>query len=217
MKVVALITAKGGTGKSSAACSLAVAAQEAGLRSYVLDLDPQGTARNWFERRQAATPEVASIDASRVSVALATLARQGMDLVFVDTAGVDSPATTAAMQAADLTLIPARPSIADIEAARPTVRALMKLGRSFAFVLNQVPPGRSIRTSDAYRALSLSGAVAGTSLATRMDHVDALAEGLGVTERDPTGKAAGEVRELLQWITLRLDGKTDGSEETRVA
>ena len=215
MKVIAFVTQKGGTGKSSLAVSLAVAAQETGSKSYVLDLDQQGTAKNWFERREAPTPEVASIEASRVPTALATLAKQGVDLVIIDTPGIDSPATTAAMQAADLCLIPARPSIADIEAARPTVRALMKLGRQFCFVLNQAPPGRSVRTSDAYRVLQLSGAVAGVALATRTDHVDAMAQGVGVTERDPAGKAAAEVRELLQWIMLRLDGKN--GEEARVA
>ena len=210
MKVIALVTQKGGTGKSSLAVSLAVAAQESGTWAYLLDLDQQGTAKSWFERREAEAPEVAAIDASRVPAALATLRKQGVQLVLIDTPGVDSPATVAAMQAADLCVIPARASIADIEATRPTVQSLLKLGRPFCFVLNQVPAGRSGRASDAFRVLQLSGAVAGATLATRTDHVDALAAGQGVTERDPAGKAAAEIRELLAWLTQRMDGKTDG-------
>lgn len=205
MKVIALVTQKGGTGKSSLAVSLAVAAQEQGLKPYVLDLDPQGTATSWFERREAEGPEVAALDASKVPAALDALRRQGCDVVFVDTPGVDTPGTAAAMQAADLCLIPARPSIADIEATRPTVRTLMKLGREYAFVLNQCPPGRTIRTNDAYRALKISGTVADTTLALRTDHVDALALGQGVTERDPDSKAAREIRALLKWALTRLD------------
>ncbi len=216
MKVLALTTQKGGTGKSSLAVSLAVAAQERGLKVYVIDLDPQGTAKNWYERRQASTPEVATVDPNRLGTALAALKRQGLNLVILDTPGVDTPAATAAMQAADLCLIPARPSVADIEATRPTVRSLSKLGRPFAFVLNQCPPGRSIRTTDAFRVLQLAGAVAGVSLAMRADHMDALASGQGVTERDSSGKAAGEVRDLLQWIFVRMEGKKDG-QEARVA
>ena len=50
----------------------------------------------------------------------------------------------------------------------------------------------------------------------RADHMDALASGQGVTERDPSGKAAGEVRDLLQWIFVRMEGKRDG-QEARVA
>lgn len=217
MKTVAFVTQKGGTGKSSLAVSLAVAAQERGLKAYVIDLDPQGTSRNWYERREADGPEVAAIDASRLPEAIMALERQRYDLAILDTPGVDTPATTAAMQAADLCLIPARPSVADIEATRPTVRSLTKLGKSFAFVLNQCPAGRSVRTSDAFRALQLAGAVSGISLALRADHVDALAQGLGVTERDPEGKAAGELRNLLQWVLNRMEGRKHDQEKARIA
>lgn len=217
MKTIALVTQKGGTGKSSLAVSLAVAAQEKGLRVYVIDLDPQGTAKNWFERREAETPQVATIDANQLQAALATLEKQGHDLVVLDTAGVNTPATVSAMQAADLCLIPARPSIADIEATRPTTASLTKLGKPFAFVLNQCPPGRSIRTSDAYRVLQLGGVVSTASLATRADHIDALALGQGVTERDSQGKAAREIRNLLQWVMNKMEGAADGHQKARVA
>ena len=63
----------------------------------------------------------------------------------------------------------------------------------FAFVLTQCPSGPTPRASDAYRALQLDGVVAGTAVAMRVDHIDALAHGLGVTERNPTGKAAAEI------------------------
>lgn len=217
MKVLTLATQKGGTGKSSLAVSIAVAAQERGLKVYVIDLDPQATAKNWFERRQAPTPEVASIDPNRIPAAIGALAKQWYDLVVVDTPGVDTPATTAAMQACDLCLIPARPSVADIEATRPTVRSLTKLGKAYSFVLNQCPAGRSVRTSDAFRALQLSGAVSGVTLAMRADHMDALAQGQGVTERDPAGKAAGEVRDLVQWMLIKMEMGANVQEAARVA
>jgi chromosome partitioning protein len=217
MKVIAFATQKGGAGKSSLVVSLAVAAQERGQKVYVIDLDPQGTARNWFERRQADAPEVAALDASRLASALATLRKQKHDLVLIDTQGVDSPATVAAMKAADLCLIPSRPSVADIEAARPTVGSLAKLKRPFAFILTQCSPRPTQRSADAFRALQLLGMVSTASIAQRTDHVDALAVGQGVTERDPDGRAASEVRALLDWITNRLNkGKSHG-EETRIA
>ena len=216
MRTIALVTQKGGTGKSSLAVSLAVAAQEAGQKVYIIDLDPQATAKKWYERREAESPQVAAIDANQIGVALATLAKQGHDLVFIDTAGVDTPATISAMQAADLCLIPARPSIADIEATRATVNSLTKLGKAFVFVLNQCQPGKSMRTSDAYRVLNLGGVVAPTTLATRTDHMDALAMGQGVTERDTNSKAAIEIRDLLHWIMNKLEGRAH-EQETRVA
>ena len=217
MHVVALATQKGGTGKSSLAVSLAVAAMERGVKVIVMDMDPQGTARNWYERRKAPLPQVASVEASRLPAVLAKLWAQGCELVFIDTAGVDLPSAAACMQAADLCLIPARPSIADIEATKPTVRSLAKLGRAFAFVLNQCPSGRTLRASDAYNALQLDGIVAGTAIANRVDHIDALAQGLGVTERNPAGKAASVIRDLLQWVLLRVNWKRNHEEKACVA
>jgi chromosome partitioning protein len=41
-------------------------------------------------------------------------------------------------------------------------------------------------------------------VALRADHMDALACGLGVTEHDPRGKAAAEIRDLLEWVLGRL-------------
>jgi chromosome partitioning protein len=217
MHVVALATQKGGTGKSSLAVSLAVAARERGLKVFVLDMDPQGTARNWYQRRKNPHPQVATIEWSRLPAALERLRATGCNLVFIDTPGVDAPAATASLQEADLCLIPARPSIVDIEATIPTVRSLTKLGRPFAFVLTQCPSGSTPRASDAYRALQLDGAVADTAIAMRVDHIDALARGLGVTERNPTGKAAAETRDLLQWVLTRMRSNWSHEESARVA
>ena len=205
MHVVALVTQKGGTGKSSLAVALAVAAEERGLKVAVVDTDPQGTATEWSKRRQAPTPEVIPLNWAALSSRLYALERAGHDLVFVDTQGADGHASAAAIREAHLCLLPVRPSIADIEAAKPTVRDLSDRQKAFAFVLNQCPVGgRTQRTSNAFRALQLVSAVADVSLAMRADHMDALACGLGVTEHDPRGKAAAEVRALLDWVLTRL-------------
>ena len=58
MRVVALVTQKGGTGKSTLAASLAIAAEAAGEKVAALDLDPQASLTNWGQRRQADTPMV---------------------------------------------------------------------------------------------------------------------------------------------------------------
>ena len=64
--------------------------------------------------------------------------------------------------------------------------------------------GRTSRTSNAYRALQLISGVCDATLAFRADHMDAMAAGLGVTEQAPRGKAAEEVRALLDWTLARL-------------
>lgn len=207
MRIIAFVTQKGGTGKSTLAASLAVAAGEAGERVAALDLDPQASLSHWGERRAAELPLVDRTTPDKLTQALNALASHGYTLAIIDTAGIDSPAATAAMRVADMALIPARPSLADIEATKPTYAALSRLGRPYAFVLNQCAPQlKSGRAADAAKALSLLGLMAQPMIVLRADHQDAFAFGLGVTEHDPNGKAADEVRGLWQWANSKMKG-----------
>jgi chromosome partitioning protein len=217
MKTLAFMTQKGGTGKTTLAASIAVAAQEAGEKVFLIDLDPQGSLSGWSIRREADSPPVDKITPDKLAAAVNGLAQAGYTLAIIDTAGIDTAATAAAMAAADLSLIPARPSALDIEAARPTMSALMRLGRPFAFVLNQAPSGRTARPLDASRALGLLGVLAQPFIVQRADHLDAMALGQGVTERDPHGKAAEEIRQLWTWINQRMEKPHHGEKASRIA
>jgi len=53
MKVVSFVTQKGGSGKSTTAASIAVAAFQQGRRVFLLELDRQGTLSDWADARQA--------------------------------------------------------------------------------------------------------------------------------------------------------------------
>ena len=61
MRVISFVTQKGGSGKSTLAFCCAVAAQEKGKRSIILDMDPQGTATAWFKDRESETPTLATV------------------------------------------------------------------------------------------------------------------------------------------------------------
>lgn len=212
MHILALISRKGGTGKSTLAIGLAGAALEAGHHVCVVEADPLGTVSNWRMRRAAATPTVESVhDGYSLLPRLRKLAADGVTLAIVDTAGGWSDTFNAAVRAADLCLIPARPSIADIEAAKPTLAAVRAAEKPFAFVLNQTPV-RSYRIgnatdtlNDAAAAFELSDVIALPAIVARNDQQDALALGLTVTEFAGDGKSAAEIRGLWQWVKARLD------------
>jgi chromosome partitioning protein len=88
-----------------------VAAFQQGRRVFMLELDRQGTLSDWTESRKADEgPDFERFDATALDQALSMLKAEGYDLVVIDTAGIDSPATNAAMRAADLCLIPCRPT-----------------------------------------------------------------------------------------------------------
>ena len=140
------------------------------------------------------------------------IARRGVSLTIVDTAGGWSDASRGAMAAADFCLIPARPSPADIEAAAPTLAAVRESGKPFAFVLNQVQ-ARSARLNGAAGslgeravALKMADVLALPAIVLRNDQQeDALGVGLGVTEYAPRGKSAEEIRGLWRWVWARLN------------
>lgn len=206
MKTLTLVTQKGGSGKSTLAASLAVAAEQAGERVFILDLDRQGTLANWIDRREIETPGFDRVATSaELETALAALEQQKFTLVVLDTPGTDSPLVTSAISAADLCLIPTRPTPADLEATQPTLEAIHSTRSKFAFVLNQTPI-RSSRLSEAAKGLKMMGVLADPPIAQRMDFQDALGSGQGVTEYNPNGKAAEEVRDLWRWLKKKLKG-----------
>src|SRR5215204_3291528 len=128
---------------------------------------------------------------------------RGLRLMLIDTPGVDSAGTLAAIRAADLCLIPCRPTPADLRAFKPALAAVYRLDKEFAFVLNQAPP-RSYRVRDASDGLAALGMLADVTIVTRNDHQDAIGMGQGVTEFNPGGQAADEVRRLWAWLERRV-------------
>jgi chromosome partitioning protein len=200
MKAITFVTQKGGSGKSTLCISLAVAAQEAGHSVCILEMDRQATISDWLDHRTAEGPEVAQIDAVMVQ-----LRESAYDYVFIDTPGVDSTGTLSAIRAADLCIIPCRPTPADLRAFKPTLAAVYRLEKKFAFVLNQTPP-RSYRIRDAADGLAVLGILPDVNIVARTDHQDAIGVGQGVTEFNPKGQAATEVRRLWSWIERRMQG-----------
>jgi chromosome partitioning protein len=206
MKVLTLVTQKGGTGKSTLAASLAVAAIQAGEKVFALELDRQGTLGRWIDRRSDDQPgfdKITSADA--LDPALHTLKSQGFSLVIIDTPGADSPAVTAAIRAADLCLVPTQPTPADLEATTPTLEAIQATRRRFVFVLNRTPVKGS-RLTEAAAGLKMLGVLAEPPIAQRTDHQDAIGLGQGVTEFNPHGKAADEISQLWAYLAKKLKG-----------
>jgi chromosome partitioning protein len=211
MHAIAFVTQKGGAGKSTLAACLAVAAQEAGEKVFLIDMDPQRSLLSWGQTRAAETPGVDSVLPTKLEGALAALVQNGYTIAIIDTAGADTPATTAAMKAADLCLIPSRPSAFDVRASEATRDSLKTLKKPFAFVLNQCPPGpHNSRAKDGARALELMGGLVTPFIANRVDYQTAALTGQGVTELNPNGRAAEEIRELWDSIKRRLKGHSHG-------
>jgi len=217
MRTLTLATQKGGSGKSTLAIGLAIAAMEDGEHVVLLETDRQGTVSKWAERRSQTEPVIERIaEAYELERSLRRLAAKGCTLAIIDTpSGNDGP-VAAAIGAADLCLIPARPSPADIEAAHSTLYTVRKLKKEFAFVLNQTP-ARTGRPSHVAAALNGYGVLALPYIVQRNDHQDSLGAGLSVSEFAPDGKAAEEVRALWRWVKGKLEHELTIDEQTPIA
>lgn len=204
MKTIAVISQKGGAGKSTLALHLAVAAENAGKPTVVIDLDPQASATSWKDLRKERAPDVISAQASRLAQVLATAAQHKADFAVLDTAPHSETTALAAARAADLVLIPCRPAILDLRAISNSVELAKLAARPAWVVLNAVPPRGSLADEAASAVAQYGVPIAPVRIGQRASYVHALTLGLTAPEFEPQGKAAAEIRELFEWACTQV-------------
>lgn len=209
MKTVAILSQKGGTGKTTLAINLAVeAAKSLGAPVGLIDLDPQASAASWGDSRDPLNPKVTSCQASRLGHQLERFRSKGIGLTFIDTAPHSEAVSLAAARAADLVLIPLRPAIFDLRAIAMTID-LIGVAKVPAYaVLNAVPPRGSLANEAAEAILSYGLSLAPVRIAQRSAFVHSLTHGQAISEYEPSGKGNAEVSELFAWVSSILEIKT---------
>lgn len=198
MKTIAILSQKGGAGKTTLAVHLAVAAEKDRKTTALIDLDPQASATSWGDSREQDTPIVISAQATRLPNILTTATEQGADLALVDTAPHSEKSALQAARAADLVLIPCRPAIFDLRAIGDTVE-LIKLAKVDAvIVLNGVPP-RGRLADEAIEAVSTYELpVLPVRIGQRAAFTHSVTIGQTAQEYEPSGKAAAEIKRLYK-------------------
>ena len=200
MKTIAVLSQKGGTGKTTLALHLAVAAEAAGHTAVVIDLDPQSSAGGWGDSRKAEGPTVAMGHAPRLASILHAADANGVSLALLDTAPHSQGDALAAAQSCDVILIPCRPGILDLRAIGATVQIARLAGKPAAVVLNACPPqGRTLADEAAEACRGYGVEVAPFRLTQRAAFAHALASGQTAQEYEPDGKAAEEIQQLYKW------------------
>ena len=205
MKVIALIAQKGGTGKTTLAISLAVAAEKMGSSTVVVDLDPQATACNWSDRRTEKVPIVIDAQPARLPQALQKASEAGLKLALIDTPARSEQAALAAAKVADLVLVPCRPQVYDIETIPNTIDILALAGNKPGMVVFNAIPHQGNRHEQASRAAQDLGInVCPATVGQRAAFGDAAALGLSVQDYEANGKAALEIRHVYKYVMRQL-------------
>jgi chromosome partitioning protein len=197
MKIITIAAQKGGVGKTTLAVNLAVAAEAAGIRTALADLDPQESATAWYERRAGDAPHVEPLSARRLPAWLAAARASGFGLAIIDTPPAAGAEAAEAVQLSDLALIPCRPSLIDLEAIRRTAQLVTIAAKPAFVVLNAAPVSARILLDDAGELARAAGlACAPVVIRERSAFRHAWPQGLAVSEFEPGGKASREIAAL---------------------
>ncbi|MEM7729060.1 MAG: AAA family ATPase [Pseudomonadota bacterium] len=208
MKTITLASRKGGAGKTTLAAHLAVLALDRGS-VLLLDADPQGSLRWWWDQREGDAPQLAEVKAGALAETVKAAEGEGFATVVVDCAPHAEAGIAEAMRVADLVIVPCRPGPLDLAAVPATLAMSTALRKPALAVLNAAPPPQGVGEPTIVREarLALEGAgvkVAETAIATRAALSHALISGEAVTEFDASGKAAREMQSLWREIASEL-------------
>ena len=207
MIVISVVAQKEGAGKTTLSLGLGCAAGAAGLSAVVVDLDPQATAASWGDRRAADAPTVLSVQPSRLPRILDAAVAQDVDLAVIDSAPRAEQSAIAAVKAADLVLLPTRPSVYDLETVLTTVELVRAVRPDVLLrcVLNAVP-ARGPREAQARALLSELGVPLFDCALGHRAAVDyAAVVGLTAQEYEPAGKAVAEMIALYESVCGIVD------------
>ena len=200
MQTVALISQKGGAGKTTVALHLAVAFATSGRNTAVIDLDPQASATNWADRREAELPVVISAHASRLQHEMRRAKDAGCQVLVLDTAPHSDRTALDAAKAADIILMPCRAAILDIEAVTTTLDLVYTTGKPVYAVLNATTPQGHEAREAAEALADLNVHTCPTWLGNRVAFARSLISGQAAQEIDPKGKAAQEIEQLHAFV-----------------
>ena len=205
MKTVAILSRKGGTGKTTIATNLAIAAEKAGHTTALIDLDPQVSAAKWGDNRNGDTPAVISTHSERLPKILQLAADNGATFAILDTAPHTEASALDAARAAEMVIIPCKPALIDLQAIGSTIDVTRLAKTPARIVFNSVPP-RGDLTAQAREAVSIYNVpCAPCELGHRIAYVHAYNAGLATQEFEPSGKASREVQALYDYLASEMD------------
>lgn len=209
--VITIAQQKGGSGKTTLAAHLAVAWTLAGQRVAILDVDPQGSLGQWFERREDRLGE-AAIDLSFRTASGWGARREAKaltrdhDLVVVDTAPHADREARSAMENASLVVVPVQPTPSDLWATQATLELAGNERIPAMMVLNRVP-ARARLTAEIEAALAeFDAPLAQGRLGNRVAFAESFGRGATVLEAAASSVAAGEVRALAEELRKLASG-----------
>jgi chromosome partitioning protein len=199
-------SSKGGCGKGTIARNLAAIAAHEGHIVATADLDPQASLTIWSRRRPKNLPLITHYRVAwgEADALLDDAEFKGVDVLMIDTPPsieAQPAAFGSLISAADLIIVPCRPTFDDAESVGPFLSHLRKQGRPALAVLNCVKPRVNIKAVKSY--LINAGELCPMEIADRTDYARAGEKGLGLVDV-PNHPNVDEMKAVWSHIKSRL-------------
>lgn len=205
--VIALVSTKGGVGKTTLSGHLAVEAERYGAGPVALiDMDPQGSLSHWWNARVQRTPVFVDSTRDRVQADLERLGTMGIRLTIIDTPPSPNDVIEAAAEVADLVIVPLRAGPHDMRTIPATLSVVERFDKPVVFVLNGATVGARI-TAEAVQLLSQYGPLAPV-VHQRVDYAASMIDGRTAMEIKASSPAVEEIRSFWTYVNGRL-GRVD--------
>lgn len=212
MQTILVLNSKGGCGKTTIATNLAGYYAAAGMKTALMDYDPQGSSLQWLSVRGHDLPAIHGIDASRTKLGLTrtwqTAVPLGTERLVIDApAGVCGQTLQDMARRSNVIVVPVAPSAIDIHATSEFMCDLLLIGKIRKFGIRVcVVANRVRRHSPHYEPLkcflnSLKIPFV-TSIADSENYLVAAESGVGVHEMnvDETHLERGQWTPLIDWL-----------------
>jgi chromosome partitioning protein len=212
MRTIAALARKGGSGKSTVAVHMALAAHLRGRKVLLADTDAQRSASCVMKGRKGSGPDMVETSGAKLFALQNAAVRSGVDLMVIDTPAVVEEEISYAIVAADLCLLVIRPTFLDLAATIQTAEIVRRLRKPALVVLNQAPSSRAgVETPSVKRSLEalllLRLPVIPTILRARAGYQSAFETGRSVEELDPPTEASREMGDVWSFVEGFLFGR----------
>ncbi len=204
--IISFVNQKGGVGKTTSAINFAASLKRKNYKLLFIDADPQGSATQWHAVENNTAFEVLHHPEPITRSEIETLSQE-YDYLVIDAPPAIGDITKSILAVAELSIVPLSPSSLDIWSCKGTLEMIDTAREEnpdldVKLLINRKIPGTRVGR-EARQSLGIFDMdILDTELCQRVAYIDAMTSGVSVMQYAPGSKAANEIENLCDEVTL---------------